>query len=101
MWWSRTGMPTVCAHAGPHKRTHILPAWTSVISIRRISSANGGRPVRQREPVQAEMTSQRGQVISPADQAALPLVIGAAVARLVRRDPAQAGCQGRLVIPGS
>ncbi len=34
---------------------------------------------RQREPVQAEMTSQRGEVISPARQAALRLVIGAAV----------------------
>ena len=56
---------------------------------------------RQREPVQAEMTSQRGQVIGPADQAALALVIGAAVAGLVRRDPAQAGCPGRLVIAAS
>ena len=56
---------------------------------------------RQREPVQAEMTSQRGQVISPTDQAAFRLVTGAAVAGLVQRDPAQAGCPGRLVIPGS
>ena len=33
---------------------------------------------RQREPVQAEVTGQRGEVISPADQAALALVVGAA-----------------------
>lgn len=39
---------------------------------------------RQREPVKAELTCQRGQVITPADQAAFSVVIGAAVAGLVR-----------------
>jgi hypothetical protein len=53
---------------------------------------------RQGEPVQAEVTGQRGQVISPAGQAALALLIGAAVTGLVGRDPAHANGPGRLVI---
>jgi len=44
---------------------------------------------------------QREEVITPAGQAAPPLVTRGAVAGFVRRDPAQAGCSGRLVIAGS
>ena len=52
---------------------------------------------RQCELAQAEMTSQRPKVITPADEAALPVIVRAAVAGLVRRDPAQADGSGRLV----
>src|SRR2546423_6267976 len=47
------------------------------------------------------MTSQRGEVMTPAGQAARPMVIRAAVAGFVRRDPPQAGCPGRLVVASS
>jgi hypothetical protein len=53
------------------------------------------RLARQGEPVQAKVTGQRGQVIRPAGQGALALVIRAAVAGLVGRDPAQASGPGR------